>query len=224
MMYGITGYKFSGKDTFANMVGEPYVIDHFASKLKTICCDVFNLSMTLFTDSNLKERTFYKPVIIDNYLSVLERATGLALKPKGLVASTPRQLLQYVGTEYVRDSCDLYWVDSLVSKFSAETKVLVPDLRFLNEAYALKAAGGKIIRILRVDAPVNVDMHQSEIEIAAIEPDLVIGTVTGKFWLQQLIADLIRVGNWEEACLFDYRNSATVHGTIKSIKTHYYEV
>jgi hypothetical protein len=223
-VYGIMGAKFSGKDTFARMVGNPYRIEHGATKLKNICSYVFNLSFSQFHDPDLKELLFDKPIHIDSYLASLQEATGLVLSTKNLSANSPRELLQYVGTDYVRSAKDSYWVDNLLMGVTEASDVLIPDTRFINEVEAIRSLGGKIIQIIRVDSLPSKDSHRSETESLTIKPDLIVGCVTGKFWLQQLIADLLRVGNWEEACLFDYRLQNSSYTTVNSIKNHYYMV
>lgn len=213
-IYGICGAKYAGKDTFARMLGPSFTGTSFAYKLKLICSKVFSLSMDLFENPDLKESSI-SPIFIDNYLTDLEAVVGFSLEYQGLTANTPRELLQYVGTQYIRSVRDSYWIDLWSECVQAYPKAVVTDLRFVNEAKAVRNLGGKIIKIVRVDSSTNSDSHVSETEGSLIEPDLVVGAVTGKLWLPCLIAETISSGEFEKACLFDYRR--VVDPSFKSV-------
>jgi hypothetical protein len=205
MIYGIIGPKFSGKDTFATLFTDIDVhITHFADNLKNKCSTVFGVPLKYFVRSDLKESKI-DPIVIDNYLSDLNEATGLKITPKGLVADTPRLLLQYVGTEYVRATKDSYWLDLVRDEIQHKNLVLIPDTRFKNEIDLIRSLSGKIIKIVRLDMPKSEDSHKSEQELVDFVPDLVIGTLTNKYSLPKLIALHLQEGGFDRACWFDYR-------------------
>lgn len=66
---------------------------------------------------------------------------------------TPRTVLQLLGTEYGRALSDSLWVDIALQKAQALNKngltVAIKDTRFVNEARAIKEAGGQVVRIRR---------------------------------------------------------------------------
>lgn len=208
-LYGIIGAKFSGKDTFARMVGGDFHITHFAAKLKRLCSAVFSIPMESFQDPFLKEKPFPEPIFLDAFLPDLRSLTGLDLEPQGLLASNPRLVLQLIGTDYVRKAKATYWLDVIRNEIKPYQKVLIPDTRFINEGWTVRSEGGKIIKIDRIDAPKVEDLHPSEVEMNTIVPDLVVGSITGKLWLPQLIADLISEGKFDTAKLYDYRRWLT---------------
>jgi hypothetical protein len=67
-----------------------------------------------------------------------------------------RQLLQRLGTEGARDALGSdVWVKALFSRPTG-ARVVIPDVRYENEAQAIRARGGKVIRIHREGiGPVN---------------------------------------------------------------------
>lgn len=174
-IYGITGSKQHGKSTLARMIQqeshEPYVILHFADALKRICKMVFNLSELDVNGDLEKERRLPQPVIIDNYLETLSDMTQLKLVPHQLTAETPRQILQYVGTNYVRSCCPTYWLDRVEAQLQLRDNIVLPDCRFQNEADLIRKYEGQIVRIVNLDRPTTGDPHPSEMEMASIKAD-----------------------------------------------------
>ena len=87
-----------------------------------------------------------------------------------------RRLLQVLGTELGRDlhgtDC---WVDMVFTKVDAlspDDRVVLSDVRFPNEAEAVRSRGGTVIRINRGIRPPEVVMdHASERESAALKAD-----------------------------------------------------
>lgn len=76
---------------------------------------------------------------------------------------TPRMLMQLLGTEFGRDMVHPnLWVNALMTKYKRQ-KWLVTDVRFFNEAKAIKDRGGILIRVDR-DSD-SKDSHVSENEL-----------------------------------------------------------
>lgn len=176
MIYGITGKKGHGKDTLAQAImaqDSSYQTMHFASLLKTMCQDIFNLRSAQIHDPKVKEEVI-QPVVMDEYLPAMIAITGLDLQRQNKVAYTPREIMQYFGTDYVRAAQNDYWVSrTLKSAKKRGGNVLLPDTRFLNEYEAVKAAGGKIIKVVRLGGPLS-DVgagHISETEMDQFVPD-----------------------------------------------------
>lgn len=92
-----------------------------------------------------------------------------------------RALLQNYGTEVRRKDKEDYWVQIWKSSvsYSKSEHVVTDDVRFLNEAEAVHAMGGKIIRIIRPDVQ-DTSTHQSEIEMDKIEADYTITVGPGE--------------------------------------------
>ena len=100
------------------------------------------------------------------------------------VRRTPftRWLLQFVGTDVVRDGIDKnYWAKQgarriIASKF-ANKNVVIPDLRFENEALIVQRLFGQIIKIERAESSGAIEAglaHRSETELDQIEADRIL--------------------------------------------------
>lgn len=144
-LIGVSGKKRSGKDTFfeyANKISSQRGVNFenrkFADNLKKICSILSGENIDVFQD-----HTFYNNVINSYNLTV-------------------RELLQIVGTEVFRDSFDKnVWVKSLFNTYKPNQNWIVTDVRFPNEANAIKKRGGILIRINR-DLLNDEDKHESE--------------------------------------------------------------
>ena len=167
---GLTGFKRSGKDTAAEVIAKMLGYDRiqFAGPLKEMlrtllrCQGVSEASITACVEGDLKEAP--APV---------------------LGGKTPRLAMQTLGTEWGRRTLsDTIWVDTTLNRAqTAENGALITDVRFLNEAEAIKAAGGIIIRIERAEVGLKSD-HQSEREIPQIAADFVLRNDTNRHAFQ----------------------------------------
>ena len=90
-----------------------------------------------------------------------------------------RRLLQVLGTELGRDlhGPDT-WVDRVfdaVHQLNFAQHIVITDVRFENEAAAVRSHGGRVVRLNRSSPSPDVVMaHLSEVESAGICPDYVI--------------------------------------------------
>lgn len=116
-----------------------------------------------------------------------------------------RSLLQYVGTDVVREKDPDYWVNFLISVlrlFPNEWDyVIIPDCRFPNEIDTLRASGFDTnhIRVIRTnfESPLSIEQqnHPSEIALDNTEPDIIIYNRTdNKFDLQREIISKLMGG------------------------------
>ncbi len=158
---GLTGCAGSGKDAAAEALCERagYVRISLADPLKRICADVFGWD---------RDR-LYGPSANRN---APDPAWG------GLTA---RHALQQIGTECFRKLHPDVWVryaltsaESLLAQDEDCRGVVVSDVRFPNEAEAIRAAGGKVVRLTRPGAGLTgaAGAHESEAGIPAELVDL----------------------------------------------------
>ena len=227
MIVGITGKKEHGKDSFAALVkayNNDFQILRFADDLKLMASQIFNIDLALMHSTAGKTYTFGAPIVMDDYIELMQDITGLAIQPKDIQAPTLRNLLQFFGTDYVRSVEDLYWVTRVTSKIVGPT--LIPDTRFPNEEAGIRALNGKIVRINRIDAPVSTDSHSSETLMDSIKADVTLGTVTGKYILQEMAAQSLSVYDWHKFELFDnecMNNAGYGNTMIDKVLMRYYE-
>jgi hypothetical protein len=81
---------------------------------------------------------------------------------------TPREILQRAGTEAMRKEFGRdIWIKTLQRRcLSDPANVVISDVRFVNEAEAIKSWGGVVIRIDRdVQFDARIDTHQSETDL-----------------------------------------------------------
>ena len=77
---------------------------------------------------------------------------------------TYRQVLQFVGTDLLRHQfCTTVWVNALMKNYVSTSHWLITDVRFPDEAEAIRTRGGINIKIIRNDAPVL--FHESELAL-----------------------------------------------------------
>ena len=138
---------------YAATVIWPYVKSFsFADPLKVIAIELFGLSenQCYGTDKDKNTSVDIKwediPAYEENW------ATGFM---------TAREFLQCFGTDICRTIKDTVWVDSCINRIlqSGTELAIIPDVRFPNEAEAIKRAGGKVIRFTRNP---HDDDHASE--------------------------------------------------------------
>lgn len=171
---GLTGFKRTGKDTAAEVIAKMLGYDRvqFAGPLK-------EMLRTLLRYQGVSEAGIEACVEGD-----LKEAPAPVLGGK-----TPRLAMQTLGTEWGRQTLsDTIWVDTALGRAGdAENGALITDVRFLNEAEAVKAAGGVIIRIERAEVGLKSD-HPSEVEIPQIEADFVLRNDTNRASFQDEVA------------------------------------
>lgn len=145
---GISGKARAGKDTaFIYFSYRQFVRMSFADPLKELCRKMFKLS-TEQTDGKLKE-------IVDPRYNM-----------------TPRAILIKVGNDMRAIMPDV-WVQLLIEKIKqlpSNSRIIITDVRYRNEAEALKSIGGYIARLER--HPSRDNMVSEETKASLSETDL----------------------------------------------------
>lgn len=186
---GISGYAGHGKNYLASHLQSTLggQIIHLADALKAMCAEIFQIPLKIFYHAHYKNQSLqqlgFSPINIDDYILVLSHRTGFKIMKRRLTATTPRELLQFIGTEYVRSIQESFWAEQLVQAILANPQVpcwYVPDVRFLDEWLYLKKHFGddfQLIQVFRPDIPFN-SHHASE------RPDLLTGVIKGWFCMR----------------------------------------
>ena len=153
-LIGITGKKRSGKDEAAtamqkHFAGRTHKIA-FALELKKEVAEALNISV----EEIERNKESYRP------------------------------MLQWWGTNWRRGNDHDYWVKKWLAYWEANVKfrfcetMIAPDVRFLNEAQAIRDRNGIIVRVVKIGQP-DDDRHGSETEMDKIEPDAIIEAEDG---------------------------------------------
>lgn len=141
---GICGFIGSGKDTVADYLVNFHGFrrESFANSLKDAVAHVFGWDRELL-EGRTKESREWRETKDEWWSKRLKRDI------------TPRWVLQYWGTEVCRRAFhDDIWIASLENRLrQTKDDIVITDCRFPNEIKAIKAVGGKVIRIKRGPEP-----------------------------------------------------------------------
>jgi len=156
MLIGLVGLISSGKDTVAErlITHHGYKRDSFAKSLKDAVSSMFNWDRELLEGNTSESRAWREQP--DKFWS---EKMGKEV--------TPRWVLQYFGTEVMRQGMyDAIWVDSVIGRYKGD-KTVISDTRFQNEIKTIKAHGGIVVLVKRGEIPTREEMqkqgiHQSE--------------------------------------------------------------
>lgn len=137
-----------------------------------------------------------KRVLIAHYADLLKYICKTFFKWNGKKDEEGRTLLQYVGTDIIREQEPNYWVDFIIGilkLFDHEWDyVIIPDCRFPNEIDAMRDAGFKVtsIKIIRdnfiEDLTKEQKQHISETALDDYVFDIVIHNTTMAEFLQEI--------------------------------------
>lgn len=166
IILGITGKAGVGKDTLAGIFVDVFGFkrDYFARSLKEGCKVMFGLTQEQLEDRGLKEKVI------------------------PFWGMSPRKMMQLLGTEAGRNVFgEDVWVKSLINRIeqdqrsNADNLYVISDVRFENEAEAIRNMGGYIVH-LKSDILVTTSesAHASEAGIQQLPNDFEIinnGTV-----------------------------------------------
>ena len=144
MIIGICGLIGSGKDTIADYLVNIHEFrrDSFAATLKDACSAIFGWDREMIEGRTRSSREWREQP--DPWWS---QRLGREI--------TPRYILQQWGTEVCRQGFhDDIWIASLENKLrTTQDDVVISDCRFPNEILAIRAQGGKVVRVVRGPDP-----------------------------------------------------------------------
>ncbi|PIF29391.1 hypothetical protein CLU88_4320 [Acidovorax sp. 56] len=206
---GLTGPIGSGKDTVADLLATHCNARKlaFADALRCEISDAFSIEQVFLTRRETKEHpmsalalsrcldtAFVGRVLILNQHPVFSMSSEFLNAPR-----SPRQIMQWWGTEYRRAAQPGYWVSKAAQRicYMHETLgtrlIVITDVRFDDEARLVRALGGQIWQIKRPGCEVGSAAHVSEVSGEGFAPNLVIENDHDMRHLQQLV-----LGGWAE--------------------------
>ncbi|QGW82956.1 hypothetical protein [Variovorax paradoxus] len=203
---GLSGWAGSGKDTVADLL-----VAHahfrklaFADALRAEVADAFGLTLKELATPHLKStpntalrmrgapRDFLAAVVLSLSVAAPDHRTPLSDEWLDL-PRTPRQILQWWGTEYRRSQHGRYWTRALLSRLveyqrNGEKRFVITDVRFDNEADTLRTAGGTIWQVTRPGyCGEGENAHVSATNGTRFQPEAVIANLHDVRHLQGLV-------------------------------------
>ncbi len=172
IIIGISGKAGVGKDEFANVAVEQFgfLRRGFADGIKAEI-----MSMLGWMDIPYRHSQFWGDYTKKETPILFQTSDGSPVSPvrclpffEGLKhgdSFIPRELLQWVG-EYGRGKDPLYWINRLFQNTQTE-RLIISDVRRVNELNAIRQRGGYIVRIHRnvPEGVVSNSGHASEVEL-----------------------------------------------------------
>ena len=153
MIIGLSGYAQSGKDTVANILVEKYGYKRiaFADPIREL---LYEMDPPVPVGAGSEKHT----VGLQNYVDVYGWDQA---KQHPIV----RSMLQNLGVGARKVFGDTFWVYQALSDIAPQDKVVVSDVRFVNEADWIKDFTGQIWRVKRMGtAAVNEHVSESELD------------------------------------------------------------
>lgn len=173
-LIGLTGLAGSGKDEAAKaLVAQGWKRDAFADRMRTA---LLALNPIIAFDVERYGPETGECIVMERLAVIVERLGWDRAKRE---YDEVRRLLQKFGTEAGREihgeDC---WVDALFADWDAlRSPLVVTDVRFNNEANAIRARGGKVVRITRPGVEPLPGNHASEAGVSASFIDYEISNV-----------------------------------------------
>jgi hypothetical protein len=212
MIIGINGYSGSGKDTVGAII-QYLNCENPQSSIEQICADYSEYEYWLDEQSGWEIRKF-----AGKLKDIAEHITGIPLEkfedqefkktemgPEW--GMTVRDFLQKLGTDAMRMGLhDNVWVNALMADYKREKLCdcekecrctfklpnwIITDVRFPNEAQAIKDKGGIIIRVDRPGvSPIND--HPSEIGLDGWKFDYTVPNISDIFDLKESVKNILK--------------------------------
>jgi hypothetical protein len=169
MIIGITGRKRSGKDTIAQYLTRQWGFKKYAlAEPIRICCRIiFGWSENW----------------IEHHKEEIDAFWGISYRKAAQLIGTDlfRKTLPEIDPVFRIVTGDEIWINRMRKMCDLDTNWVVPDVRFQNEASAIRELGGLVLRVERDDE--EWDDHPSETSTDSIQADGVVWNDGTKDWL-----------------------------------------
>lgn len=178
-LLGLVGNKHVGKTTASDvLVSSGWHRFAYADTLREAATIAFNLEATQFT--TWKDHPFRLSISLSqpiwSKLQVWGWRKGVEIgsfPETTLSFATPRQILQWIGTDVFRKARTNFWIET-ADLANQPKPLVVHDIRFQNEADEITRLGGILVKITRPGCDPLRDTHSSESGVSAIATDYVI--------------------------------------------------
>lgn len=184
IIYAVSGWKYSGKDTFAaELVERGFKRFGFADVLKEMAAQQYDIPIEYMYDPKQKEKALLKYEITNTdgfsykIHNIMEDEMA---KVDGKLYWTPRAVLILEGS-VKRSVNPNYWVDRVVDEIinSEHDSFVISDLRYNSEVNRLRYAFGPSLKTVRINRfEVCKSLDASERDLDNYKFDLVIDNKT----------------------------------------------
>lgn len=178
-LIGITAAAGSGKDTLADHIAANFghVKYALASPIKQLLNERFGWTDEMWNDRQWKEAGHPQCGSIWN---------------GGPRHFSPRSWAQWLGTDVGRALDANVWVNQMLVKWERLPRsqgLVVPDVRFNNEAHAIREHLGVIVRIDRPSAtPINAHISEN-----GVDPSLIDATISNDRSIDDFLTEAVSV-------------------------------
>ena len=164
------GRARSGKTELARIC-EKYGYEklYFALPLKQLCADILDISIEEL--NKIKNNHIKIEITInEDICKILSQETNIPLETtmtlcKGKYLHTVRDMLQFIGTDYIRNCNENWHVDRIKQLIDENKNYVFDDVRFQNEKQMIEELGGDVWFITRTTLD-NISNHESETSIS----------------------------------------------------------
>lgn len=185
-LIGLTGANGAGKDTVAAMLaaelhkhGHAPAVIAFADALYAEVSAAFNINVQTLRERSTKETPIDALSMADCNDPCFTATLADDELPTAawmLLPRSPRQILQWWGTEYRRTQQAEYWVQRLLANVQAlrdagRSHIIITDVRFADEAQAIRSQGAQIWRVHRPNLMPPAKGHVSEVTGEEFAPE-----------------------------------------------------
>jgi 5'-deoxynucleotidase YfbR-like HD superfamily hydrolase len=193
MLIGLSGYAQTGKDTVATMLGVAgYNRLAFADTLREF---LYALDPII----PVKHPSRHGQLLHIEYRTLSSTIDLIGWEWAKVEIPEVRQLLQRLGTECGRMMLGSnVWIDAAFAKMDSVKRYVFSDVRFPNEAEAIKERGGQVWRIQRPGTEPAND-HASERALDDYPFDVVLNNDGTKGALKSLVAKVLTGGRTVDA-------------------------
>ena len=179
IIVALTGPAGAGKDTVADYLAKHhgYTKLAFADALRDEIGRAFDVSIRLLTQRETKEHPMSALALRRCMDNEFVNRIWVHLDKLDLSAPrSPRQIMQWWGTEYRRANNPHYWLDAFTTRFvrahrDGQNRFVVTDVRNANEAELLRELGASLWQITRPGFEPQPGSHSSETTGAEFNPD-----------------------------------------------------
>jgi hypothetical protein len=165
MIIGLSGRKGCGKTELASIcVEKGFKKLSFADALKDLACGLLQISR----EELQRTKEISRPYVCDlDAIRAISKETGIPQDDLeallGRAFETPRELLQYLGTEVIRTYAPEWHIQKLAGRMQDGCNYCIDDCRFPNEKAFLESKDAYLAYIIR---PANFDVSNHESEVA----------------------------------------------------------